>query len=374
MARSSCNGEVDRQVGCKVSAASRGRRLKGKRTRELVRLADFIGAALRQADRAKPLPMFPEFEWGIVQTWQQNLELAQRRHWFPAAVVCRQELASALQDLADQASAARHALQEIDKETHDIELRDLYEELVALDSEFSEVEWDYRKQTLSVLTESIELDDMNLGPFKIVLDWSDLSVTKPYQIIAQEPQPAASDDEVTHPHVHGRMLCEGDGRVPIRNALRQGRLCDFFLLVQQVLQTYNAGSAYVRLEDWNGKCCADCGDSCGRNNSNYCDACEITLCSDCGSTCSDCDGNLCAECRGACHGCHNTICHHCVIDCSSCRDGFCKECLTDGKCDECRESDDDETTDAGAGSVETVSATPDAAVHSVCVGEVGVSA
>ena len=79
---------------------------------------------------------------------------------------------------------------------------------------------------------------MNIGPFKIVLDWSDLSVTKPYQIIAQELQPAASDDEVTtHPHVHGRMLCEGEGRVPIRNALRQGRLCDFFLLVQQVLQT-----------------------------------------------------------------------------------------------------------------------------------------
>ena len=153
-----------------------------------------------------------------------------------------------------------------------------------------------------------------LGPLKIVLDWSDLSVTKPYQIIAQEPQPAARDDEVTHPRVHGRMLCEGEGRVPIRNALRQGRLCDFFLLVQQVLQTYNAGSAYVRLEDWNGKCWADCGDSCGRDNSNYCDACEITLCSECGSTCSDCDGNLCAECRGACHGCHNTICHHCSID------------------------------------------------------------
>ena len=170
MARSSCGREVDRQVGCKVSAASRGRRLKGKRTRDLVRLADFIGAALRQADHAKPLPMFPEFEWGIVQTWQRNLELAQRRQWFAAAVVCRQELASALQDLADQASAARQGLQEFDKATHDVELRDLYEELVALDSEFDDVIWDCRNRTLSVSTESIELDDMNLGPFKIVLD------------------------------------------------------------------------------------------------------------------------------------------------------------------------------------------------------------
>ena len=61
---------------------------------------------------------------------------------------------------------------------------------------------------------------MDLGPFKIVLDWSDLSATKPDQVIALEPNGAAGDDDVTHPHVHDRTLCEGEGRVPIRNALR----------------------------------------------------------------------------------------------------------------------------------------------------------
>ena len=142
MAQSSCSEGVKQQGGSQVSVVQRVSRLKGKRTRDLVRLADFIGAALRQADHAKPLPMFPEFEWGIVQTWQRNLELAQRRQWFAAAVVCRQELASALQDLADQASAARQGLQEFDKESHDIVIRDLYEELVALDSEFDDVIWD----------------------------------------------------------------------------------------------------------------------------------------------------------------------------------------------------------------------------------------
>ena len=142
MARSSCGGEGEQQGDSEVSVVKRVSRLKGKRTRELVRLADFIGAALRQADHAKPLPMFPEFEWGIVQTWQRNLELAQRRQWFATAVLCRQELASALEDLADQASAARQGLQEFDKETHDIVIRDLYEELVALDSEFDDVIWD----------------------------------------------------------------------------------------------------------------------------------------------------------------------------------------------------------------------------------------
>ena len=106
----------------------------------------------------------------------------------------------------------------------------------------------------------------------------------------------------------------------------------------------------MRLADWDGKSCADCGDTCGRNNSNYCDACEITLCSECGGMCDDCEGNFCNECRGACHGCHN-----CLVECSACHDGFCKECLSDGICDNCRESD--EPTAAGTSSA-LATATP----------------
>ena len=373
MAPSSCRKVADRQVGSQASFSQRGRRRVEKRQRDLFRLADLICVAVRQAEHEWPLPKLPDFAWDAVLTWRRHLEFTQSRAWFAAAAECRQELDSALHELVNQANTARQQVREIDKDSHDIRLRDVYDELVALDSEFGDVAWDFRDRTLSVATESIELDDMNLGAFKIVLNWSDLSVTRQYQVIALEPNAAAGDDEVTHPHIHGQSLCEGDGRVPIRNALRQGRVCDFFLLVTQVLQTYNAGSAYVRLTDWDGKSCADCGDTCGRNNANYCDSCEVTLCSECGGTCADCEGHFCSECRGACQGCDDRFCRNCLADCSGCSHGFCKGCLTDGNCDECRESDN-ETTAAGTTSSATATATPDAAVHSVCVGEVGVSA
>ena len=373
MAPSACDEVCDQTSNAPANVARQGRRHLEMRQRQQFRLADLLCTALRQTGQERQLPTFPDSAWQMVVNWRRNLEFVQNRQWHGAIVECRQELDAALHELVDQANTSRQRLREMDEDHPDVRLRDVYDELVALDAEFGDVEWDMREQKLSVITESIELEDIDLGPFKIVLDWSDLSIARTYRVIALEPNASAGDEDVTHPHVHDRTLCEGDGRVPIRNALRQGRLCDFFLLVQQVLQTYNASSAYVRLTDWDGKSCADCGDSCGRNNSNYCDSCEITLCSDCGGMCSDCEGNFCAECRGVCHGCDNRFCRNCLSDCVGCKRGFCQECLNDGSCDQCRESDD-EAADAGATSSATTTATPDAAVHSVGVGEVGVSA
>ncbi len=165
-----------------------------KRQRDLFRLADLICAAAKHADHERPLPQFPDFAWDAVLTWRRHLAFAQSRSWFAAVAECRQELDSALHELVDQANTARQRVREIDKDSHEVRLRDVYDELVALDSEFGDVVWDCRDRTLSVTTESIEIDDMNLGPFKIVLNWGDLSVTRPYQIIALEPNAAAGDD------------------------------------------------------------------------------------------------------------------------------------------------------------------------------------
>ena len=38
----------------------------------------------------------------------------------------------------------------------------------------------------------------------------------PTAIVALNPNPAATDDSVTHPHVRGERLCEGEGRTTIR--------------------------------------------------------------------------------------------------------------------------------------------------------------
>lgn len=342
------------------------------RDRQLFRLAGQIRQALQAAAAQQPVPVLPEGPWAAALKWRRLWQVSRQHGWPTAATECREELRCSLEVFVGQAQLAIKQLENQDSATKDIPIRDLYEELFAVESEFDNVGWDISQQTLFVITEPIELEEVSFGPFKIVLHWGRLDSQKPYEVIAQEPQRAGSDEEVTHPHVHGDSLCEGEGKAPIRNALRQGRLCDFFLLVRQILQTYNPSSAFVRIGEWDGKSCVDCGYACPANDSSYCGNCDSNLCSDCGACCAACDGLLCNECRDVCHGCHDTYCGECVSDCAGCRHSFCQECLTDGQCDECRKADDDSSEDGSAANAD--SETADAAVHSVGEGEALVSA
>jgi len=108
----------------------------------------------------------------------------------------------------------------------------------------------------------VTLDGVYLGLFKIQLELDKLCKLyrdSPYCIIALDPHPAATSDEVTHPHVSNERLCEGDGSAAIKATLEEGRLYDFFTLVKNILNTYSPDSPYVALMDWDGEPCYDCG-------------------------------------------------------------------------------------------------------------------
>ena len=73
MASSSCGKVNAGATDSSVPNSGRGRRKIEKRKRDQFRLADLICTALRQAGHERPLPMFPDFAWDIVQTWRRNL-------------------------------------------------------------------------------------------------------------------------------------------------------------------------------------------------------------------------------------------------------------------------------------------------------------
>src|SRR4029078_3338290 len=99
---------------------------------------------------------------------------------------------------------------------------------------------------LSVITEAILLDGVYLGPFEIQLNWSRAPDSDRicYRVMAEDPHPAESRDNVTHPHVMDELLCEGDGKHAIRLALSEGRLLDFFTLVAGLLRTHQPESPF----------------------------------------------------------------------------------------------------------------------------------
>ena len=130
----------------------------------------------------------------------------------------------------------------------------------------------------------------------------------PYRVIALDPNPAAKCESITHPHVRDEHLCAGNGYDAIRSALEQGRLYDFFMLVNRVLHTYARGEAYSELNDWQGIRCADCDATTSEESRRACPECEAWICEDCGHACQSCDQDCCGQCAAQCPRCRQWHC------------------------------------------------------------------
>ena len=218
---------------------------------------------------------------------------------------------------------------------------EIYAELVQIEQEFGQIKFDSNKKTLSVTTEPITLENIPLGPFEVQLSIGQIAKLysdTPYSIIALEPNPAGSNDCVTHPHVSDERLCEGDGHVAIRSAIEQGRFCDFFTLAVNILQTYNPDSPYISLDDWEGTSCYDCGCTVSDDDHYYCEYCDRDYCSECSTYCQKCDTTICLGCAYECPSCNEPVCHNCTAKCEDCERTFCKDCLDEeGLCQNCQE-------------------------------------
>jgi hypothetical protein len=92
-----------------------------------------------------------------------------------------------------------------------------------------------------------------------------------------------------------------------------GRFYDFFVLVRQILSTYNPGSAHVALENWAGGIpCIGCGCSVSEDDHCSCEQCQERFCGDCVGTCDGCSCCLCSECSGVCTRCLERFCDACL--------------------------------------------------------------
>ena len=153
--------------------------------------------------------------------------------------------------------------------------------------------------------------------------------------MALDPNPAATNEAVTHPHVNDETVCEGDGQARIRRALGEGRLFDFFVMVDRILHTYAPGRAFVELDQWYGRSCHDCGYSMDEDEPLHlrrvrradlpgllqllyrtvtesaapaaetsCARCDDICCTDCLTTCQICRKRVCSDCL------HETLLYH----------------------------------------------------------------
>jgi len=196
------------------------------------------------------------------------------------------------------------------------DLRAIYEELEQLKKEFPKCEFDGIYKFVSVTTKPITLNNVYLGPFMIQLMVDRINSELPvecFDVIAIEPHPAADNPHVTHPHVSSQRLCAGDATVPISSALKGGRICDCFLLIHSVLNTYNPDSPFVPLEEWYGdyKLCYDCGLKIQQEQSYNCPDCGHRFCKDCIIKFSCCSELICTACQENVQYVEQTQCREC---------------------------------------------------------------
>lgn len=330
------------------------------------RCAVRIARALTIAFHERQQVLLPERWFQQARDLAARHELVRSRGWAAAADQLRWQLLLRVQWLQTELKLLQQTLQMLQTPMPAPSAADVYRELVALEQEFERVDIAPQSTRLTVITERIILRGIDFGPFELVWNWSAISGEDELRARALEPCRPNDREDVTHPHVQDHQLCEGEASLPLEQALRSGRLCDYFAILQQTLKTYNPSSPYVHLEDWFSRRCSSCNDTMDECDESDCHACGEILCCDCIACCAECHASTCRSCLDACPECHRDICASCQPEGGFCRGVCCDSCQTAKDQNE-TDTADDEEKDSGTDAA-------GAAVQSVCLGEVGVPA
>ncbi len=254
------------------------------------------------------------------QNWNAARQ-ASTRGWHAAAALKDQEVAAEAARIEFAASNLVRQPMRPGIHSNPPTLRTIVAELQQLGDEFEDVEIDLKEGLIGVTTDRIVLEGMDLGPFSIDLHVSRLCErlgSECFDCNALEPNPAATNESVTHPHVQDGRLCAGDATLPVAAALKDGRIADAFVLIRSVLQTYNPASPYVSLENWSGSRCQDCDYLADSDGMYFCDGCDRDVCEDCYSSCDMCDEGCCRSCLETDPVSGNRCCSACRDTCDAC--------------------------------------------------------
>lgn len=330
------------------------------------RAAERIVEALLALRAAPTLSRFPDQQIHTLHRLRQRWHQAIRRGWLVAAAATKDTWELHLRWLINDLTACRTYTPPATALTPTT--AQVYRDLLALHDEFELVDVDPQTQTVTVHTDRIVLQDLDLGPFALVWNWS--PDENRLRVIAQDARYADQDENIPHPHVRDEELCVGEGEVALHHAFRSGRLLDAFLIVRQILQTYNPDSAYASLGRSTGHSCCGCASDMEGDEGCSCEGCGENFCRGCTRSCGACGHSVCHDCSTICPDCGNRICPTCRTEIDAGRRRSCPACEDDATLDE---EPDDDVAEAPTAS-ESDRTPTDIDVHTDRLGEAALSA
>lgn len=320
-----------------------------------VRIAQMIREQLQQLQRKRISTVHRQAgtlldQVDRIRAGRRKLAICMSRGWSAATTKTVRSIGAALRDVPYHVTNTQQALEA--RQTKVPTVREIADEVRQLEDEFTRVDCNPSKRTVSVVTEPIELEGIYLGPFEVRLHIDRMASDNPqasFDVVALDSHPAAPNNVVTHPHVSDEQMCCGDASLPIKAAVEEGRLSDLFCLVRSVLETYNSDSPYVALNNWHGRPCHDCGYTLPEDEGYWCSSCERDFCDECSSCCGGCDETTCGECLSQCPTCDDRYCAACITTCPDCGETICRTCLENEQCpcieEREQENEDDQEED-----------------------------
>jgi len=266
--------------------------------------------------------------------------------------IIQNTIAEAIDSILIHAKYASTRLKSIDRtDVAELTLKDLIEEIKAINDGWCGVE--FRDNTLKVPINNVCLSDTNgnnevsLGDFN-----AELNLSNPINGIRVSGGNNYSASGLSHPHIRDEHLCFGEGEDMASVAVCQGRLEDYFRIIEAIVRTYNEGGAYEggELVDWyepdrsDSFICANCEEWTYNDDGRYYECCDISLCEACdsGGYCNSCGGDKCEECMNICEACDECICNKCSMSCGVCCNHYCDSCTSERICDICQNTMCDE--------------------------------
>ena len=142
--------------------------------RRQIRAAIQIHTHLVGSGRCSPLPLLYNHEWEDLLSAVRRFEFVTDRGWQTAADSLLSSIQLSAASLGRRLDRFRYELPRNPSPMQVLGPRDIAADLAALEDEFEDVELNLQQKKLSVVTSDIELEDVYLGPFRIVLHWENI--------------------------------------------------------------------------------------------------------------------------------------------------------------------------------------------------------
>lgn len=172
----------------------------------MLRAAESIRSHLWRLSSRSIEVYLPDEQWSECQSLARQIHLAGNRGWTNCQESLRTRLGFCVMGCLERLQRVTHELSASAPKALPPALKAIFSELCALPGEFDGFRLDLARETISVTTDRIVLEDIDLGPFVIRLNWKRIGEHRCYNVIALSPNPTSESNDVTHPHVRGETL------------------------------------------------------------------------------------------------------------------------------------------------------------------------